>query len=136
MRAHAGEYHGRTLKQLEIDIVTEMTILKGDEIARASLPNAGVRAGADSGDPQVGVVTLAPEALGNIGIWECQPGGWSVLDRIDTEVAYIISGSADLTDARTRKRINVTCGDVVILPPGWSGRWDVRETIRKVYVIY
>jgi uncharacterized protein len=23
-----------------------------------------------------------------------------------------------------------------ILPPGWTGRWDVTETVRKVYVIY
>ncbi|WP_408912992.1 cupin domain-containing protein [Bradyrhizobium arachidis] len=25
-------------------------------------------------------------------------------------------------------------GDLAVLPPGWIGRWDVTETIRKIYV--
>ncbi|MEU1321077.1 cupin domain-containing protein [Streptomyces tibetensis] len=29
----------------------------------------------------------------------------------------------------------MAAGDVVVQPKGWSGRWDVRETIRKVYSI-
>lgn len=27
-------------------------------------------------------------------------------------------------------------GDLVILPVGWTGRWDVLETVRKIYAIY
>ncbi|WP_210240382.1 cupin domain-containing protein [Amaricoccus solimangrovi] len=30
----------------------------------------------------------------------------------------------------------MSLADVVILPPGWTGRWDVIETLRKVYAIY
>ena len=26
-------------------------------------------------------------------------------------------------------------GDVFVLPTGWSGRWDVLETVRKLYVV-
>ena len=27
----------------------------------------------------------------------------------------------------------VSAGDVIVQPKGWSGRWDVKETIRKVW---
>ena len=26
-------------------------------------------------------------------------------------------------------------GDVIVQPEGWSGRWDVKETIRKVWTL-
>jgi uncharacterized cupin superfamily protein len=100
------------------------------------LAAAGQRAGADSGDPQIAVQTAETTATGNIGVWECRPGGWPVIDRPDTEVAYILSGAATITDDTTGVAHDVTAGDLVILPPGWTGRWDVTETVRKVYAIY
>ncbi|MCE1180023.1 MAG: cupin domain-containing protein [Micrococcales bacterium] len=115
--------------------MTEMAVIPRDEIAGALAP-AGVRAGADSGDPLVGLRQVAPAAGGNVGISECQPGGWPVIDRPDAEVAFILSGRADIRDDETGVTHLVTAGDLVVLPPGWSGRWDVRETVRKVYVIY
>lgn len=39
-----------------------MVIVKAAEISGAALPAAGQRAGADSGDPQLGLRMLAPEA--------------------------------------------------------------------------
>jgi uncharacterized protein len=26
--------------------------------------------------------------------------------------------------------------DLLVLPVGWTGRWDVTETLRKVYAIF
>lgn len=77
-----------------------------------------------------------PEAKGSTGIWECQPGGWPVVDRPDIEFTYIISGRAALTDTATGTVTEIGPGDLVILPPGWSGRWDVIETVRKIFAIY
>ena len=113
-----------------------MTIVKSADIQSAALTPSGQRAGADRGDPQIAIKTLAPDAVGNLGIWECQPGGWPVVDRPDTEFTYIISGRATLTDDATGDVVEITGGDLVILPPGWTGRWDVIETVRKVYAIY
>ncbi len=48
---------------------------------------------------------------------------------------YILSGRARLTDDATGTVTEITGGDLVILPPGWSGRWGVVETVHKVYVI-
>lgn len=116
--------------------MTTFTIIKAAAIGSLPLNAAGQRAGADKGDPQIALQKLAPEAVGNLGVWECQPGGWPVVDRPDTEFTYIISGRAVLTDDASGEEVLVTGGDLIILPPGWSGRWDVIETVRKVYAIY
>ncbi|MFF1360971.1 cupin domain-containing protein [Streptomyces sp. NPDC058297] len=71
-----------------------------------------------------------------IGIWECAPGGWPVVDRPNTETCYVISGRATLTDEETGMAIEISAGDFVILPPGWTGRWDITETLRKAYSIF
>lgn len=112
------------------------TIVKAAELAAASLEPKGQRAGADKGDPQIAIQTLAPLAVGSLGVWECQPGGWPVVNRPDTEFTYILSGKATLTDDATGEGREIGAGDLVILPPGWSGRWDVIEPVRKVYAIY
>ena len=112
------------------------TIVKAHDIATAGLTPGGQRAGADSGDPQIATRRLAPDAVGNLGIWECQPGGWPVIHRPDTEFTYIISGRARLTDDASGEVDEIGSGDLVILPPGWTGRWDVIEPVRKVYAIY
>src|SRR5690625_706135 len=116
--------------------MTTMTIVKSDTILSDDLQPAGQRAGADSGDPQLRVMKLAPQAQGNLGVWECQPGGWPVVDRQDTEFAYILSDKAVLTDDKTGDKTEIGAGDLVILPVGWTGRWDVLETVRKIYAIY
>ena len=48
--------------------MTSMVIVKAAEIGSVALPAAGQRAGADSGDPRLGVQKLAPAATGNVGI--------------------------------------------------------------------
>lgn len=116
--------------------MAKFTIVKAAEIASARLTAAGQRAGADSGDPQIALQSVAPDAAGNLGIWECQPGGWPVINRPDTEFTYIISGRASLTDDSTGEVTEIAGGDLVILPPGWTGRWDVIEPVRKIYAIY
>ena len=95
----------------------------------------GQRPGADSGDPQISVRSFETPDDVRVGVWECEPGGWPVVDRPDTETCYIVSGRATITDAATGATYDVSAGDVIVQPKGWSGRWDVTETIRKVYSI-
>lgn len=114
---------------------TPMTKISGSNV-ESQLTPAGQRAGADSGDPQLKTLVADHQAQGNIGFWECTPGGWPVVDRQDTEVAYILSGSGQITDDSTGTVYSIGAGDLVILPVGWTGRWDITETVRKAYVIY
>jgi len=116
--------------------MSTFTIVKAADLNGGALTPAGQRAGADRGDPQVATRPLAREATGSLGVWECQPGGWPVVNRPDTEFAYLLAGRATLTDQASGQVVEVSAGDLVILPPGWSGRWDVIETVRKVYAIY
>jgi uncharacterized cupin superfamily protein len=100
------------------------------------LKAAGRRAGADSGDPQLRTLAADSGPEAQVGVWECEPGGWPVVDRPDTETCYIVSGRAKITDDDTGRVVEVGPGDFVVLPPGWTGRWDVVETLRKVYTIF
>jgi uncharacterized cupin superfamily protein len=93
-------------------------------------PN-GHRAGYDSGDPKTAILKF--DTGFQTGVWECQPGGWNITPREDTEVCYIVSGRVTVTDGATGNVYEVSAGDVVVQPKGWSGRWEVTETIRKVY---
>ncbi len=94
----------------------------------------GQRDGTDQGDPQVSAQVIFREGPIHVGVWECKPGGWPIVDRGDTETATIVSGSGTITDADGTEHALVA-GSVVTLPKGWSGRWDITETLRKVYVI-
>ena len=107
-----------------------------DAMVRGPLIPAGQRPGADSGDPQLTTLPIESGTGAQVGIWECQPGGWPVVDRPNTETCYIISGRARLTDEETGRVVEVGAGDFVMLPPGWTGRWDVVETVRKAYAIF
>lgn len=98
--------------------MTAMVIVRPAEIRGTALPAAGQRAGAGSGDPQVGIRMLAPEAKGSTGIWDCTPGGRPVVNRADTAFTYTLSGRARLTDDATGAVTEIGPGDPVILPPG------------------
>jgi uncharacterized cupin superfamily protein len=106
------------------------------DIVRGELTPAGQRPGADSGDPQLKTLPVESGTDAQVGIWECEPGGWPVVDRPNTETCYIISGRARLTDGETGRTVDIAAGDFLTLPPGWTGRWDVIETVRKAYAIF
>ncbi|MDH3740920.1 MAG: cupin domain-containing protein [Hyphomicrobiales bacterium] len=112
----------------------DMAIAALTGAAGMELNPAGQRAGADQGDPQVAVKEVSNDGAISVGVWECAPGGWPVVDRGDTEVATIISGTGIVTDADGTEH-PLAAGSVITLAKGWSGRWDITETLRKVYVI-
>ncbi len=116
--------------------MSTMTIIKNNTIQNSTLEPVGMRSGADKGSPEMSLLEFAKNAKGDIGIWECEPGGWPVIDRPNTEFCYILSGKATLTDELSREIISVSAGDLIILPIGWTGRWDIVEKVRKIYTIY
>jgi uncharacterized cupin superfamily protein len=107
-------------------------------VARADfdgpLEDWGPRVGADSGEPMMsGRIFYEADGI-QIGVWECTPGGWNIENRADTETVRILAGRARLTDAGGRS-VELTAGDGLVLPKGWSGRWDILETVRKHYIV-
>ncbi|MBS3941671.1 MAG: DUF861 domain-containing protein [Actinobacteria bacterium] len=106
------------------------------DAATTPLVAQGQRAGADRGDPQVCSHAIhRDDRSGAVaGLWTCTPGSWPVPPRDNTEVAHILSGRARITDADGHEKL-VGPGDVLVLPVGWAGRWEIIEEVRKVYVI-
>ena len=94
----------------------------------------GDRGDADHGMPRGASAKLCQDGPVTVGAWECTPGGFPVVNRPTTEIFYILEGVCFLTNPDGSAQ-RVTAGDTVVLPKGWSGRWDVIETIRKVFVV-
>jgi uncharacterized cupin superfamily protein len=68
------------------------------------------------------------------GLWECTPGTFRATRDGFTELCQFISGKAVVTsDDGTSATFNA--GDTLITPSGWSGTWEIIETVRKMYVI-
>jgi uncharacterized cupin superfamily protein len=81
-----------------------------------------------------GLTLWADEHGADTGIWECTPGPsrW----RLETnELVHVLSGSMTVTPDGGDP-LEVHAGDVLLFPRGWTGTWDIHETLRKVYAIF
>jgi uncharacterized cupin superfamily protein len=67
-------------------------------------------------------------------VWECTPGTYRSTKQGVSEIMQIVAGEATITgDDGTVHEVRP--GVAVYLPDGWSGVWDIRQTVRKTYVI-
>lgn len=111
------------------------SILADQSTLTGPLTPTGPRVGADQGEPEtaIRVIYVSPDGRISVGIWACTPGGWSIVDRPDTETIHLLEGRARITDADGTVH-TLTPGSTIVLPRGWSGRWDIEEAVRKLYV--
>ena len=73
------------------------------------------------------------ERTAESGLWVCTPGAWRLAVPGD-ELCFFLSGQATYTE-HNGETIEVGPGTVVHFPSGWTGRCDVRETIRNTYML-
>lgn len=107
----------------------------GSDFALGELTPKGPRKGADVGQPHDATRPLVSVGSVSTGSWWCAEGGWpSPTPRATTEVFYVLSGHACVTDTDETRHF-MGPGDLVILPKGWAGRWDVLQDIHKVWVV-
>ena len=85
----------------------------------------GPGTGIDRGNPHVSMQTIFNDGSIHVGVWECTPGGWPIVDQGDTEVASIVSGKGTVTDADGTEHVLLVPGAVVTLLKGY---WDPSET--------
>jgi len=69
----------------------------------------------------------------SVGCWTCTAGGFPVKSRPTTEILYVLEGLFFLTNADGSAH-RCEAGDTVVLPKGWSGHWDIIETVKKVWI--
>ena len=96
----------------------------------------GPRKNADVGEPADATRSLCAVGSASAGSWHCTEGGWdSPTPRATTEIFYVIDGAGSVTDTDGEKHA-FEAGDTVILPKGWTGRWDVTKAIHKVWLVH
>jgi len=100
-----------------------------------NLESKGPRATCDWGTPQDWSRKLAEDGIFRSGAWYCTPGGWpSPNGKAVTEVFYMLEGHGCLSDADGMRHY-FGPGDMVTIPKGHTGRWDVNSPILKVWAV-
>jgi len=99
-----------------------------------SLTPQGVRTDAIHGSPSTASLTIYDKGPTEVGCWTCTPGSFRVVNRATTECFHVLEGVFFITNADGNAR-RCLAGDTVVLPKGWSGHWDVIETVRKLWVV-
>lgn len=84
-----------------------------------------------AGRPGAGIRQLGMHGAAEIGVWELTPG--TVTDVESDEVFVVVGGRGTLT-FHDGSAIALRPGIVVRLVVGDSTRWEITETLRKVYV--
>ncbi|MDR2930823.1 MAG: cupin domain-containing protein [Propionibacteriaceae bacterium] len=104
-------------------------------VATIEMPQATLSASAPDADVYESSLLMWPRGLKGMmmaGVWEACPGhlngrrvGWA-------EICYIIEGSATITtEGGAVEKIGP--GDVLVLPEGWRGSWDIHAKVRKFF---
>ena len=81
-----------------------------------------------------GITIWSDESGSETGIWQCTagPSHWTLETN---EFVNILSGSMTVTPDGGDP-VEIGPGDTVLFPIGWSGTWEIHETLRKLYVIF
>ena len=76
---------------------------------------------------------LLDEAGGFFAVWACDAGIYPRVKDKRGSFMYLLEGAGTIVDDDGTTH-ELTPDSVLILPFGWSGHWNITQTIRKVYV--
>ncbi|MDR0278051.1 MAG: cupin domain-containing protein [Paucimonas sp.] len=99
------------------------------ELAPAKLPIGEPVAQAATGQHQADEDVNAA-----IGVWESSPGVFRRHLK-NREFSHIVSGWCTFTPDGGEP-VELRAGDAVLFPENCEGVWDIRETLRKTYVLF
>jgi uncharacterized cupin superfamily protein len=68
------------------------------------------------------------------GVWQCTPGTWRRQVK-KAEFCHFLAGRCTFTQDGGEP-IAIEAGDSLFFPPNSEGIWDVKETVRKVFVVF
>lgn len=98
------------------------------------LTPVGPKAGATNGEPFESLLEISKDHRAQTGVWECTPGSFPSARDGYSEFMYFLAGDATITDEDGTPH-EIGPGVAILLNDGWRGTWEIRETVRKVYVI-
>ena len=76
----------------------------------------------------------SPDGKVSTGVWACTPGVFTSVREGFSETCCILSGDGML-HSDDGSSVPLRRGTVIALPDGWRGRWEITETLKKVYTI-
>ena len=88
-----------------------------------------------TGEPRAFVTELYRDDVVEIGVWEVTAGVFAAENAGFAEHMYVLCGEATVTsdDGTT---VELRPGVAFVARAGWRGRWEVRQALRKIYVIW
>ncbi|WP_299452304.1 cupin domain-containing protein [uncultured Pigmentiphaga sp.] len=114
-----------------------MPITVLSQSATVDLPDDGPLAASLTQPPsRTGTLYVPLEGAGEnrTGVWECTPGRFA-RQLPNAELMHILSGACTFTPEGGEPR-EIRAGDTLFFPAHTRGLWDVRETLRKVFVVF
>jgi uncharacterized protein len=87
------------------------------------------------GEPEAFVCELYRDDRVQCGVWEVTPGAFTAENAGFAEHMHVLRGAATVT-SEDGTSVELGPGVSFVAPDGWRGRWEVRETVRKIYVIW
>lgn len=88
-----------------------------------------------SGHPRASGLELYHDDVVQCGVWEVTPGEFAGENTGFSEHMHVLCGEATVT-SEDGTTIQLRPGVTFVARAGWRGRWEVRETVRKLYVIW
>ena len=70
----------------------------------------------------------------DVGVWECEPHRHVMTNCPYHEFVYLLEGCVDIIDEEGEVE-TYRAGDSFVMPLGCNCIWDVKESIRKLYVV-
>lgn len=88
------------------------------------------------GNPERLTYSLYEHPHMSCGIWQCEVGAWKIeFSETKQEFFQVIEGIVRLHNAHTDTFIEVRAGNAGIIPPAFTGTFEVIEAVKKYYVI-
>jgi uncharacterized cupin superfamily protein len=89
------------------------------------------------GNPQRTTWEYFLSASGDLsaGIWACEPGAWNIAFALGKDEFFcVIEGRLRITDS-DGNAAEFGPGDACVIPSGFTGSFEVLESVRKHYVL-
>ena len=82
--------------------------------------------------------TIWKSAGGSVvtGVWECDAGRFHADFGAYGELFHVVGGEVACTPDDGGAAFKLRAGDAAIFPRGWTGEWDVRSPMRKVFALW
>jgi len=80
------------------------------------------------------VVSQSEDKKVSSGLWSCEPGKFEWIFSWD-EFVHVMEGEVDITEEETGNMITLRSGDMTHFPRGMKTYWNVKQAVRKFFVI-